>query len=79
MSFAIGYVGDEVQFLSIGAIKHTVNGLDYHLDDVNAFPIVEAAYVVGVSDAILMENKFDGSCMVFYKKNVIDEQWYQFF
>ena len=46
--------------------KQTVNGIDDGLDNVDVFPLVEATDVVGFSNGALMEDKVDGTGMVFH-------------
>ena len=70
MSEAVGDVGDEVEVFAFFATKESVNGIDDDLDDVDVLPLVEAANVVGFSYFALMEDKVDGTGMVFYKEPV---------
>lgn len=65
VSGAVGYVSNEVHVLTLGPTEQTVNGTDDYFDDVNVFPFVESADVVGFSRTALMENEVDGTGVVF--------------
>ena len=82
MAEAVGDVGDEVEVFAFLASEESVNGIFHYLDDVDVLPLVEAANVVGFGYFALMEDKVDGTGMVFYKEPVahvfalaIDWQW----
>ena len=66
MPLAVSDIGDEVKVFTFLAPKQSVNGLDYHLDDVDVLPLVESADVIGLRHLSVMEYHVDGSCMVFH-------------
>ena len=70
MSLAVSNVRYQVHILALFATEQTVHGLDYHLDDVDVLPFVEAADVVGFGYLAFMENEVDGACVVNYVEPV---------
>lgn len=70
MAEAVGNVGYEVHILALLAAEQTVNGVDYHLDDVDVLPFIETADIVCLRYFALMENKVDGTGMVFNEQPV---------
>ena len=70
MAGTVGNKRDEVHILAFLTSKQTVNGIDDHLDDVDVFPFVETADVVGLGDYSLMENEVNGTCMVLNEQPV---------
>ena len=61
---AVGDVGDEVEVLSLAAAEQTVDGVDYHADDVDVLPLVETADVVGLGHLALVEDEVNSTCVV---------------
>ena len=61
---AVGDVGDEVEVLSLAAPEQTVDGVDYHADDVNVLPLVEAADVVGLGNLAFVEDEVNRTRVV---------------
>ena len=59
MTRAVGDIGDKVQVSALRAAEQTVGGLDEQLNQVDILPLVEAAYIVGLGCASLMENQID--------------------
>ena len=65
MPLAVGHVCNQVERRTFGVAEQPVDGLDQHPHDVDVFPLVETADVVCVSHFPLMENKVDGTGVVF--------------
>ena len=63
---AVGDIGDEVHVFSFLATQKTVGDADEHLHDIDVFPLVEAAYVIGLGVFTLVENEIDGTRVVFH-------------
>ena len=83
MSKSVGYVCDEIHILAFLASEQTIDGINYHLDDVDVLPLVESSDVVCLSHLSLMEDDVDGAGMVFYKEPVtyvlafaINREWF---
>ena len=72
VTLSIGYVSYQIQVSTLRATEQSINSLDNHLDDVDVLPLVEAADVVCVSHLALMEDKVDGTCVVFHIEPVAD-------
>ena len=70
MAEAVGDVGDEVEVLSLAAPEQTVDGVDYHADDVDVLPLVEAADVVGLGHLALVEYEVNRTGVVFDEEPV---------
>ncbi len=70
MSGTVGDVSNEVEVLALLSAQQTVNGLDDHLDDVNVLPLIEATYIISIGNLTLMEDKVDGTGMIFYEQPV---------
>ena len=70
MALAVGDVGDEVHVLAFLTAEQAVDGFDDHLDDVNVFPLVEAADIIGFGHLALVENQVNGTGMVFHVEPV---------
>ena len=61
----VGDIGDEVHVLSLGMAQQAVDGVDNHFDDIDIFPLVETADVVCLGHLALVEDKVDGTGVVF--------------
>lgn len=57
---------DKVLVLTFLTAEQTVDSLDEYVDDVDVFPFVEAADVVSVGNLTFVEDKVDGTSVVFY-------------
>ena len=66
MPGAVRHVGDEVHIGPFRTAQQTVYRIDNHLDNVNVLPLVEAANIVRLPYLSLVENKVDGTRMVFH-------------
>ena len=66
VTLSIGYISDEIHILTFLSAEQTVNGLDYHLDDIDVLPLVETADVVSLGNLTLVENHIDGTGMIYY-------------
>ena len=66
VTLSICYISDEVHILAFLSAEQSVNGLDYHLDDVDVLPLVETADVIGLGYLTLVENHIDGTGMIHY-------------
>ena len=64
MTEAVGDVGDEGFRIAFGVAEETVNGLDDYLDDVDIFPLVETADVVGFGNLSLVKDGVYGTGVV---------------
>ena len=58
--------GDKVQVSALRAAEQTVGGLDEQLNQVDILPLVEAAYIVGLRCASLMENQINRPSVVLH-------------
>ena len=83
MSSAIGYVGDEVEVFAFLSAQQTVNGFNHHFDDIDVFPLIESADIVGLGNSAFVENKVDGAGVVLNEEPVahvlpltIHGQWF---
>lgn len=72
MSGAVGDVGDEVYVFAFFAPELPVDGGDDDFDEVDVFPFVEPADVVGIGYRAFMEDEVDGAGMVFDVEPVTD-------
>ena len=70
VTLAVRYVCYQVHVFSFLASQQTVHGLDYYLDDVDVLPFVETANVVGLGHFPLMEDKVDGTGVVYHVQPV---------
>ena len=70
MAEAVGDVGDEVEVFALAAPEQTVDGVDYHADDVDVLPLVEAADVVGLGHLALVEYEVNRTGVVFDEEPV---------
>ncbi len=70
MAGAVCDVGDEVIACALGVAQETVYGANEHFNDVNVFPLVKAADVVGVANVTVMENDIDGAGVVHHIKPI---------
>ena len=70
MTEAVGDVGDEVEIFAFLTAKESVNGVDDNLYYIYVLPLIETADVVGLCHLALMEDKVDGTGMVFHEEPV---------
>ena len=61
----VGNVGNQAQRVALGVTQNAVHGLNHNLDEVDVFPLIEAANVVGFSHFALVENKVNCAGVVF--------------
>ena len=66
VALAVSHVSDEIEVFALFATQQAVNGLDYHLDDIDVLPLVETADVISFGNLSLMENHIDSTCMVLH-------------
>ena len=66
MTLSVGYISDEIHILAFLSAEHSINSLDYHLDDIDILPLVETADVIGLGYLTLVENHIDGTGMIHY-------------
>ena len=72
MTRTVCYVGDQIQILALRAAQQTIDRLDDDLDQIDVFPLVESADVVGLGHLAAMENQVDGPCVVLDVEPVAD-------
>ena len=66
VTLSVCYISNEIHILAFLSAEQTVNGLDYHLDDIDVLPLVETTDVVSLGNLTLMENHIDGTGMIHY-------------
>ena len=59
MTLSVSYISNEIHILAFLSAEQSVNGLDYHLDDIDILPLVETADVVSLGNLSLVENHID--------------------
>ena len=66
VTLSVCYISDEIHILAFLSAEQSINGLDYHLDDIDVLPLVETADVVSLGNLTLVENHIDGTGMIYY-------------
>ena len=64
MAGTVCHVCNQIHIGTLGSAKQTVNGIYLNLYDVNVFPLIESAYIVGLGHLALMEDQVYGTRMV---------------
>ena len=72
MARTVYYVGNQIQILALRAAQQTIDRLDDDLDQIDVFPLVESADVVGLGHFATMENQVDGPCVVLDVEPIAD-------
>ena len=66
VTLSVCYISNQIQVSTLRTTEQSINGLDYHLDDIDILPLVETANVVSLGNLALMENHIDGTGMIYY-------------
>ena len=72
MACTVRNKGYQIQRISFGITKQTVNRCYYDLYQVYVFPLIETADIIGLSYLSTMKNQVNGPGMILYVEPVAD-------
>lgn len=55
VTLSVSYISNEIHILAFLSAEQSINGLDYHLDDIDVLPLVETTDVVSLGYLTLVE------------------------
>ena len=72
MAEAVGDIGDQSERVPFRIPENTIDGFNHYLDKINVFPLIEASDIIGFSYLTLMENKINGTGVIFDIEPIAD-------